>query len=241
MTNQHKRKGDSVFEERTNTHVVVVNPSASVNKPNEVDETPLEAARRQLKEFRLKQLEEENRPDSILDALMSIGTKDEEMFGRNLDKYRGIQDDLDAQIEEATRSCQKESTVLSHLVLQTKRLEQSRDNWLRDIDEIDKRQVVLQQQIALHQQEASQEIENIDTVEEERKRQVPRLKTQISLYASTTGIKWDFNEDELLSGSVVRSPPKIDLLASTMSHVFHSCYLSGYSQPSRAQIILPRP
>ena len=71
------------------------------------------------------------------------------------------------------------------------------------MQELDKRQVELQRKIEQHQEEASQEIESIDEVEEERKRQVPRLKTQLSLYASTTGIKWDFSDTTTLSGSVV--------------------------------------
>jgi hypothetical protein len=75
----------------------------------------------------------------------------------------------------------------------------------QNVHNLEQRQLQLQRTIALHQEEASQEIESIDQVEEERKRQVPRLKTQISLFASTTGIKWDFSQEDLLSGSVVRT------------------------------------
>ncbi len=74
---------------------------------------------------------------------------------------------------------------------------------MEQIDEMDQRQVELHHQIALHQQETTEEMEVIDRVEEERKREVPRLKHTLSLYASTTGIKWDFLQHEVLSGSVV--------------------------------------
>jgi hypothetical protein len=32
------------------------------------------------------------------------------------------------------------------------------------------------------------------------------LKQQISLYATTTGIKWDFNEEHILAGQVAAQP-----------------------------------
>ena len=84
-------------------------------------------------------------------------------------------------------------------------LEQNRDKLLLAMEDMDQRQLELQDRIALHQREAAEEIERIDSVDEERKREVPRLKHSISLYASTTGIKWDFLQDDILSGSVVRT------------------------------------
>ena len=98
-----------------------------------------------------------------------------------------------------------ESNVLAEQSRQLHQLHESRDQLLRQIDEMDQRQVELHHQIALHQQETTEEMEVIDRVEEERKREVPRLKHTLSLYASTTGIKWDFLQNELLSGSVVRN------------------------------------
>lgn len=50
--------------------------------------------------------------------------------------------------------------------------------------------------------EASQEIEKIDNIETDRMKEVPRLKHQISLYATTTGIKWDFTRVNLHAGEV---------------------------------------
>ncbi|KAL3941214.1 MAG: hypothetical protein SGBAC_004389 [Bacillariaceae sp.] len=73
---------------------------------------------------------------------------------------------------------------------------------VQDMEKLDKNQHELQSNIAKYLEEASDEIDSIDQVEEEQKRLVPRLKTQISLYASTTGIKWDFAQDEILSGQV---------------------------------------
>lgn len=141
--------------------------------------------------------------DPILNEIKMVGNDD----GRAVEILKvessQIQADLDHKIAMAKEACQVESGVLADLSNNLQGLQQSRDKLLQDMDEIDQRQLDLQHQIALHQQEASEEMEVIDSVEEERKREVPRLKHSISLYASTTGIKWDFLQDEILSGSVV--------------------------------------
>ena len=116
-----------------------------------------------------------------------------------------IQNELNRRIEEAQEACQVESNVLAEQSRHLHQLQESRDHLLEQIDEMDQRQVELHHQIALHQQETTEEMEVIDRVEEERKREVPRLKHTLSLHASTTGIKWDFLQHEVLSGSVVRT------------------------------------
>ena len=137
----------------------------------------------------------------------SMGNKKKEQ--QDLDQLKKdsikIQDDLNRRIAEAQEACQMESNVLAEQSRHLHQLHESRDQLLRQIDEMDQRQVELHHQIALHQQETTEEMEVIDRVEEERKREVPRLKHTLSLYASTTGIKWDFLQNELLSGSVVRT------------------------------------
>lgn len=50
--------------------------------------------------------------------------------------------------------------------------------------------------------EASQEVEKIDEVEEMKKMEVPRLQQQISLYASISGIKWEYDCVDSLAGEV---------------------------------------
>lgn len=80
-----------------------------------------------------------------------------------------------------------------------------RDAITNDLAELKRMGDNLQQKIVRALDEASQVhvVESIDLVEECRQIQVPRLKHQISLYANTTGIKWDFEDDSLLAGQVV--------------------------------------
>lgn len=198
-TKRHKRKGDGVFNERTN-HVVRVDPNGE--EANQRDVSPMEAVKGDLKSLR-KQYDLQQRADPILEAFRSAGAEDHSALETMLEESQRIQAGLETEIEEARNACQQESSVLASLSIENHQLVQERDKLVRNMDEIDQRQVHLQKQIALHHQEATEEIENIDEVEEERKREVPRMKMQISLYASTTGIKWDFSQDGILSGSVV--------------------------------------
>jgi len=195
-TKSHKRKGDDVFIETPANHVVVVDGNNGMSR--------IDALKVQLKTRRNQYNDEAMGKDPLLEELKAIGADDQEAIQAMMKESEQVQSKLNAQINEAQAACQQESSVLAQLTISLHGLEQNRDKLLQDMDEIDQRQVELQQQIALHQKEASEEIEYIDSVDEDRKREVPRLKHTISLYASTTGIKWDFSQEEILAGSVVR-------------------------------------
>lgn len=122
---------------------------------------------------------------------------------RLLEEAEKIHAQLSEEIQQAKDLCHHESTVLAELSSQLAKFQKKRHDLLREIDDLDERQRISQGMIAMYQEEASEELDIINEVEEEKKRQVPRLKTTISLYASTTGIKWDFAHPELLSGQVV--------------------------------------
>ena len=141
--------------------------------------------------------------DPILKAIETMNEKDKEPEQQLTDKANQVLEQLREQIAEAKQACQQESHVLHVLSEELSTLQGKRNSLLEHMDQLDSQHIELQRRIALHQEEASQEIESMDFVQEERKRQVPRLKTQISLYASTTGIKWDFHNEDILSGQVV--------------------------------------
>jgi len=70
----------------------------------------------------------------------------------------------------------------------------------------------LRHEIGLYQGNLVSEQEYLELVQRQRQHQVPRLQQQISLYATMTGIKWDFEAQEkegddapVLVGQVVRS------------------------------------
>mmetsp|Transcript_4660 Transcript_4660/g.5235 ORF Transcript_4660/g.5235 Transcript_4660/m.5235 type:complete len:259 (+) Transcript_4660:64-840(+) len=113
-----------------------------------------------------------------------------------------VKSNLSQGIQQAKDLRSKETNVLSDLSEQLTKFQETRRDLLREIEELDDRQRVSQKNISIYQAEASQELDIITDVEEQQKRQVPRLKMLVSLYASTTGIKWDFADSDLLSGQM---------------------------------------
>ena len=181
-------------------------PQASPAHISHENRDPLEALRQRLRKIGVECAKPK---DSVLNKIESIKQKhDNQNELDDLDRRsKSMQEELKQQIRKAKEACKQESNVLTDLASKLETLENKRKSLVKDIENLDTLHSDLKDRIALHKDEASQEIEEIDLVEEERKRQVPRLKTQISLYATTTGIKWDYSDDQtqshILSGQVV--------------------------------------
>ncbi|MGK3741976.1 MAG: hypothetical protein ACI90V_008830 [Bacillariaceae sp.] len=145
--------------------------------------------------------------DAIAEAICSIiddSKNDIDLEDSLLQEAEKVKSNLSQEIQQAKYMYSKETDVLSDLSEHLTKFQETRRDLLGEIEELDDRQRVSQKNIAIYQAEASQELDIITDVEEQQKQQVPRLKMTISLYASTTGIKWDFADPDLLSGQVVR-------------------------------------
>jgi chromosome segregation ATPase len=193
----NKRKSGDIFAESNRGPAVVVVGTSNHNNHQTKDDV---AMKKQLENLRRNELDMQ---DPILKAIKGIDEGSEYLEEAMLSKAKSVKSKLEGKLELARDACQHESQVLMDMGNKIERMKQERKNLLQNMEKLDQKQIILQKNISKHQDEASQEIESIDQVEEEQKRQVPRLKTQISLYASTTGIKWDFANDEILSGHVV--------------------------------------
>lgn len=142
--------------------------------------------------------------DPLLNAMEAIEEGASRRHEELQDRTSGIKYNLKQRLEQELDACEHVSRVLVDLEGQVEKLKQEQKALVQEMETLDKNQIDLQRNISKYQEEASHEIVSIDQVEEEQKRLVPRLKTQVSLYASTTGIRWDFAHDEILSGQVVR-------------------------------------
>lgn len=143
--------------------------------------------------------------DAIAQAICSIvddSKNDIDLEDSLLQEAEEVKSNLSQEIQQAKYLYSKETDVLSDLSEHLTKFQETRRDLLGEIEELDDRQRVSQKNIAIYQAEASQELDIITGVEEQQKQQVPRLKMTISLYASTTGIKWDFADPDLLSGQV---------------------------------------
>ncbi|KAG7366500.1 hypothetical protein IV203_029170 [Nitzschia inconspicua] len=140
--------------------------------------------------------------DPIASAIRSINQGDAGPEQRLLAEATQVKAGLTHDIQQAKELCDQESSVLVQLASKLVNFREQRKALLQQIHDLDERQWASQQRIALYQEEASQELDVVSDLEEEKKRQVPRLKASISLYAVTTGIKWDFENPDILSGQV---------------------------------------
>jgi hypothetical protein len=173
------------------------------------------------------------------------------------DSASALQASLQSQIQEAREACAEESQDLYRLVESIRQLELEAQQLQTSVSESKTLQTQLLQQISTLRKEASQHLEELDEVELERLQQVPKIKNQISLYAKTTGIKWDYDRETILAGEVVRTYKEFgfiplifilqessDLLHSVPYRLFHPWISSLASRlilentmPSRLPII----
>jgi chromosome segregation ATPase len=230
----HKRKQAEVSTENSGPAVVIVGDNNNNNN------NPISSLKSKLRAIATTLTQQD---DPILSAIKTPAEDSEQ--NHLLQEALDIRSQLHDQIEQAKFECQHESDVLSSLSSRLDSMKKKSQSLASEMKDLASMQVNMQRQIALHQEEASQEIESIDQVEEERKRQVPRLKSQISLYAATTLIKWDYACEDVLSGQVVSNRKLNDfwnmhpkVCVDTCSHHRFISLSTGESQAAWSQILL---
>jgi hypothetical protein len=139
-----------------------------------------------------------------LDTYISLQGDLEKEQSNAVNHSERIKKKLKSHIEIACEACKEESDDLYRMQLHLDQLRADRQALHQALEELDGIETETKERILINQEMASQQIESIDQVEANRMRQVPHLKKQISLYATTTGIKWDFEEEDVLAGQVVR-------------------------------------
>jgi len=119
----------------------------------------------------------------------------------------GVVQALERRIDAAQRRCEQKSQVLVRLRGEVRELESDRDALADRLEHL-RAQVGDAQHRILRESELGREYsDEAESVLRKQQTEVMALKHQISLYASCTGIKWDYdtNEDGTLEGQVVRS------------------------------------
>lgn len=214
-----KRKNENVDVANYLTKIVIV--GCHDEKENNVHQNPPTVSLTTIDRIKtFSQQWEQERPIGFINNNNTDGTKtydtisqsigfviennkvDTEIEESLLKQAEEIKSDLSNKIKEAKDLRRKETDVMGELSEQLSKFHVQRQNLLNEVDELDDRQRLSQERIAVYQAEASQELDIILDVEEEQKQRVPRLKMTISLYASATGMKWDFSDPDLLSGQV---------------------------------------
>lgn len=116
---------------------------------------------------------------------------------------RRIRESLDSEIDLERQAFAEESNDLQMIVQQSNELQRLLSEHHERIAQLEDTKVKLHASVHRHKETASKQTEEMDQVELDRMQQVPKIKNQISLYAKTTGIKWDYHRDHVLAGQVV--------------------------------------
>lgn len=188
------------MSKRKGTDYSATIPSSSTVSVSYDDETWMET-RQKLKELRYNFSGDDLL--APLDTCISLQSDLEKEQSNAANHSEGIRKKLESLIEMAREACKEESDDLYRIQLRLDQLRADRQALHQALEELDGIETETKERILAHQEMASQQIESIDQVEADRMRQVPRLKQQISLYATTTGIRWDFEEENVLAGQVV--------------------------------------
>jgi hypothetical protein len=111
---------------------------------------------------------------------------------------------LEEAIVAAEQHVQQQSQQMRKVQSALQLLAQQRTTCLQELTTTDQQIHVLNTEIVRYQQQADEQVEAVDQVQQERALSVPRLQHLISLYAMCSGIEWDFEQERVLAGCVVR-------------------------------------
>lgn len=234
----HKRKGTEVLVSpgpaaaavNSNTHrhrsqqhrhpqVGVVLPTTSCSSNNWQD---VQAKMQDLYQRLVDQEEEECKEgenvedccvDEVLLAIRDIAQQKQEFekdFSSMEQDAARIQDAVNEKVEQAKTACQIGSEQAYQMQKAVTELRATRDAAVLELEETVQSTYDVQASISHQQQHAKQLLESSHDQAAMVKQKVARLQHQIALYARVTGIKWDFDEETLLSGHVVRSTVVLD-------------------------------
>ena len=131
---------------------------------------------------------------------------------KNLETVQGsIRQEADAlcnqiqsKIEECTKNFSQEEQNLRQQQKHIADLENEVNEIRNNVIEAKEEKLQIQRKIEHYKEQANERVEQIDEVEIQKKEEVYRLQTQISLHAHTTGIRWDYDVDDLnvISGEI---------------------------------------
>eukprot|EP00548_Thalassiothrix_antarctica_P018156 CAMPEP_0194184538 /NCGR_PEP_ID=MMETSP0154-20130528/38431_1 /TAXON_ID=1049557 /ORGANISM="Thalassiothrix antarctica, Strain L6-D1" /LENGTH=222 /DNA_ID=CAMNT_0038902261 /DNA_START=31 /DNA_END=699 /DNA_ORIENTATION=- len=134
----------------------------------------------------------------ITDAECSLDKQHKELE----ESANTIKTSLEKQISESRNACDDEMNDLSRLKETIRSIEKESEELERATTDLHNEETKLNRQIQLHKGETVEQQEELNMQEIELMQKVPKIKNEISLYAKTTGIKWDYNCENLIAGQV---------------------------------------
>jgi chromosome segregation ATPase len=192
-----KRKGEE-FES---------NPCASIEIPVESSAEPMlawEATRDAMKQLVDSYDNEETltRRKTLIHSVESNLTNLEQSESTLESNFDSIITEIVDKINESSKSFSQEEQNLQQQQKHITDLENEVNEIRYCVDEAKEEELTLQKKILHYKEQASERVERIDEVEVQKKEEVYRLQTQISLHAHVTGIKWNYDDIDSIKGEI---------------------------------------
>ena len=144
--------------------------------------------------------------DDVIAEFEALANKSRD-FRANMEEELQNADALCDKLFHKTQAAHKarraESQATHALQLQVAQLKAARQTLMGQLQDEADAQHELKLEIARLQSEAERETEGAEQVQLEQQLQIPRLRHQLSLYAACTGIKWDYEQTNVLAGEMV--------------------------------------
>jgi len=191
-----KRKGEE-FES---------NPSTSMIMPVESEEPPLtwEATRNAMNQLLDAYDNDETlaRRKTFIHNVASNLTNLEQSETAIVSVGNSIIFEIAERITECSKSFSQEEQNLRQQQKHIADLENEVKEIRNSVDVAKEEEIALQKKIRHYTEQANARVERIDEVEVQKKEEVYRLQTQISLHAHVTGIKWNYDDIDSIKGEI---------------------------------------
>jgi chromosome segregation ATPase len=191
-----KRKGEE-FESSPTTSVIM--PFAS-DEPTLTWEATLDSMNQLLESYDNEETLSHRTP--IIRSIESSVQNIEQSKSNTELEGNAIISDIADRIKDCSSNFSQEEQNLRQQQKHVADLEYEVDEIRNSVDEVKEEDLALQKKIQHYREQASERVERIDEVEVQKKEEVYRLQTQISLHAHVTGIKWDYDDINSIKGEI---------------------------------------
>ncbi len=117
--------------------------------------------------------------------------------------FTRVQAKINARIEQEERIYREEHMDLIEIESSIKKIQEEIESLSNIKQNLTQESLRLKKKIEEYSIECAEEIEELDCIEAQMIQQIPRVKKRISLYSQATGIKWNYDNPNMVEGEIV--------------------------------------
>jgi len=141
----------------------------------------------------------------VSECLLIASKIEQEAKEKPLKDFEALQLKISSRIQQEEELYQTESADLVKKEKELRQLEEGIKSLRIHQQSLVKEKSSHLKKIEEYKSECAEEIEECDEIEAQMMQQIPRVKKRISLYAQATGIKWNYDNVDMVEGEIVSS------------------------------------